>query len=109
MIIELGIFGLFVFLAVVFLFVQSSFSHISSAKSKDSRIMTAAALCGITAALAQGLTDYIWYNYRVFFIFWAVIGLTAALRRCDTLETDYITRKDKQDQHAAHIDIPLYN
>ena len=40
------------------------------------------------AVLAQGMTDYIWYNYRVFLMFWLMLGLSAAVRRVlsDTAE-----------------------
>ena len=36
-------------------------------------------MCGVIAFLAQGLTDYVWYNYRVFALFWMVIGLSVAV------------------------------
>ena len=30
------------------------------------------------AFLVQGMTDYVWYNYRVFLMFWIMTGLSAA-------------------------------
>ncbi len=84
--IELGIFGLFAFLIVVFFLAQNSFSFFSLRKKlgqefEDSRIICAAGFSGITAIMAQGMTDYIWYNYRIYLIFWLVLGLTVAIRR----------------------------
>ena len=38
-------------------------------------------LCGIFAVLIQGLTDYSWYNYRVYLMFWLVAGLIPALAK----------------------------
>ncbi len=78
--VELGIFGLIVFVALMFLFVQSSFTLHASEKRVE-RLIPAAILCGILSVLAQGMTDYIWYNYRVFLMFWLLLGLGAASRR----------------------------
>lgn len=52
------------------------------------RISSAGPLCGIFAVLVQGMTDYTWYNYRVYLMFWLVCGLAAAYVRCgrDLLE-----------------------
>ena len=45
------------------------------------RLSVAGPLCGIFAVLAQGMTDYAWYNYRLFLVFWLVCGLAAAYIR----------------------------
>ncbi len=45
------------------------------------RISTAGPLCGIIAVLVQGMTDYAWYNYRLFLMFWLVCGLASAYTR----------------------------
>lgn len=34
--------------------------------------------CGVLAYLVQGLFDYVFYNYRVVMVFWAVIGMGIA-------------------------------
>ena len=52
------------------------------------RLQTAAPLCGILAALVQGLTDYIWYNYRVYLMFWLMCGLSVAYVRCGRAEME---------------------
>ena len=78
--VELGIFGLIVFMALLFVWMQSCFTiHVNDKRS--TRLIGAAIFCGIAAVLAQGMTDYIWYNYRVFLMFWLMIGLSAAVRR----------------------------
>ena len=46
------------------------------------RLEAAAPLCGILATLLQGLTDYTWYNYRVYLMFWLIAGLSVAYTRC---------------------------
>ena len=45
---------------------------------KDITLTSRAALAGAVALLAAGLFDYTWYNFRVFFIFWALIGVACA-------------------------------
>ena len=45
------------------------------------RITAAGVLCGILAALMQGMTDYSWYNYRVYLMFWLACGLASAYIR----------------------------
>ena len=79
---QLGLIGLILFGVAMFAFIQKSFICIRSREqSSKSRTMIAAGLAGIAGALTMGLTDYIWYNYRVFLIFWAVVALNAALVR----------------------------
>ena len=45
------------------------------------RVSTAGPLCGIVAVLVQAMTDYAWYDYRLFLMFWLVCGLAAAYTR----------------------------
>ncbi len=54
------------------------------------RVAAAAPLCGLIAALLQGFTDYIWYNYRVFLMFWLVAGLSMAYVRRGQAELTHI-------------------
>jgi len=50
------------------------------------RLEIAAPLCGILATLVQGFTDYTWYNYRVYLMFWLAAGLCAAYVRYGSRE-----------------------
>ncbi len=45
------------------------------------RISAAAPLAGIFAVLVQGMTDYAWYNYRLYLMFWLMVGLASAYVR----------------------------
>lgn len=80
---ELGIMGLIIFLALLFIFLQSSLEFHGNEKRSE-KLYSTAILCGILSVLAQGMTDYIWYNYRVFLMFWMLIGLGAAIRKTMT-------------------------
>lgn len=54
------------------------------------KLFSAAGFCGVFAVLLQGVTDYVWYNYRIFLLFWLIIGLTSAIGR--TARADRIYR-----------------
>ena len=79
--VESGIFVLLLFLILLIVYARYCFTRLSSPMERNDRLLLAGLFCGIIAVLAQGMTDYIWYNYRVFLMFWIVIGLTAALGR----------------------------
>lgn len=106
---ELGVVGLAVFVVFLFLLYQSGFTFFAKLsddsiavpenltvsdvplspdpnknmrRSKsDLRISAAAPLCGVFAVLVQGMTDYAWYNYRVYLMFWLICGLASAYIR----------------------------
>lgn len=85
MMIELGIFGLLAFAAILFFMIRKALAYVRSvpreARPESHTLLAAAGLAGIGAVLVQGMTDYIWYNYRVFLMMWLVIGLTVAIAR----------------------------
>jgi O-antigen ligase len=74
------------------------------------RMEAAAPLCGILAVLVQSFTDYTWYNYRVYLMFWLVAGLSAAYVRVG--QADLTRLKDKTNyspigKTEADLAIPL--
>ena len=76
--IELGIMGLILFAIIMLISMQKGFSEIRSCGDKNRRLVVSAAVVGILAALVHGTVDYIWYNYRVFFVFWLVVAVLRA-------------------------------
>lgn len=86
-ILELGIVGIVILALVMIMFAQRCSSEISNLKrGSKTRIMISAGFSGICGVLVMGLTDYVWYDYRVFLIFWAVMALTVALARINEKE-----------------------
>lgn len=85
--VECGIFGLLMFLILLIVYAQYGFTRLSKPMNPRYRLLFAGIFCGVVAVLAQGMTDYIWYNYRVFLMFWISIGLTAAVGRTSQAET----------------------
>lgn len=76
------------------------------------RLEAAAPLCGVLATLVQGLTDYTWYNYRVYLMFWLICGLSTAYVRSGRSEIERLrgfSRADTETECAtqAQLDIPL--
>ncbi len=62
---------------------ESSNVSDTARKSKNQlRISALGPMCGIFAVIVQGMTDYSWYNYRIFLMFWLVCGLASAYVRC---------------------------
>lgn len=105
MILDIGIVGVFVFLLIVFRFSQSAFEYTGKTNDKRSKLMVAAGLAGVIAILVQGFTEYIWYNYRVFFVFWIVIAIVCAYRRIGY--EDETGGYLKKEENAAWLDIRL--
>lgn len=84
--IEFGIFGLIAFAAILFFMIRKTLAYIRSVpremRTDSHTLLAAACLSGIGAVLVQGMTDYIWYNYRVLLIMWLICGLATAIARC---------------------------
>ncbi|MBQ6789739.1 MAG: O-antigen ligase family protein [Clostridia bacterium] len=114
---EQGIFGLIVFLIILFLLVRISFNLFARMTKKsdsitevyryNTRLMIAGPLCGLAGVLLQGLTDYSWYNYRVYLIFWLVLGLIPALVKSSDRETSVGREEGQNSAEFASVDIKL--
>jgi putative inorganic carbon (HCO3(-)) transporter len=74
-IIEYGISGLIMFLSVIFMFYRSYLSNLRHTKDSFLTAAGAAVCAAMGGYLLQGMTDHVWYNYRVFAFFWVVIAL----------------------------------
>ncbi len=85
---ELGIVGIALFAVCLFLCVQSGLEVVrfGAPRAKGERAVCVAAISALAGALLQGLTDHIWFNYRVFFTFWFVLAM---IRVASTLGRKY--------------------
>ncbi len=79
--VECGIFGLLLFLCMLLVWAKHAFTSFTGNGPKKMKLMMAAVFCGMLAVLAQGMTDYIWYNYRVTLFFWLMFGFAVAIAR----------------------------
>jgi len=89
--IELGIMGLITFLVIIILHARHnmSFLHRSENDSAFSRMFALGSFCGMLSFLVQGMTDYTWYNYRLFYMFWIMAAINTAIIRSTENERTY--------------------
>ena len=52
------------------------------------RLTAIAAGCGVLAVLINGFADHVFYNSRIFFLFFAVAGIAVALSRVGKTEEE---------------------
>lgn len=75
---ENGIMGLIVFLILIFAYYRMVITKITKLKHGVPKATITALAAGVFGYLLQGMFDNVWYNYRVFFMFFAILALTAA-------------------------------
>ena len=101
---ETGISGLVILTITMLLFMQNCFEFISrSASPGEDKLVAAAGLSGVISILVMGLFDYVWYNYRVFFLFWVVMALTVSFITSSRNENE--TVYDRLGPDSADISI----
>jgi putative inorganic carbon (HCO3(-)) transporter len=83
---ELGVSGLAVFVTVMVLFVCYALSYVTGRGDRAGRMTVLGLLCGIVSLLLMGMTDHIFYNYRIFLLFWLVVGIAVAQIRIGRTE-----------------------
>ena len=78
---ESGWLGLSLFVLTMIVGIKKLYTGFNSDRKGFLGVVCAAVLAGLLGLLLQGFFDYIWYNYRVFLIFWMVIGFGISARR----------------------------
>ncbi len=103
----MGIGGLLIFLFVLLLTTQMNLEYMKNTKDIHSKWTVAAALCGIVGMLVMGLFDFVWYNYRIFFLFWAILALSCAVVRVGNEEQRRHGFVSVTGENSAVVDIDL--
>ena len=99
--VEFGIGGLVVFLFVVFLFCRRMAASCHTLQKNGlHRVLIVAVSAGILSFLFQGLFDYVFYNYRVFLMFWMMLGLGMCLKY--TAPASAVAVRDNQQINLQH-------
>ncbi len=83
-----GIFGLIVLCIVLFLNFQKCFEYIKAPENRASRIYVSAVVSAMVSVLIMGVFDYVWYNFRVFYIFWIILAIGCAFVRVGNREAE---------------------
>ena len=86
--IAMGIGGLLAFAILVFLYFQKCSEYIKKPEDRSSKFFVTAAVASVIAALIMGIFDYVWFNYRVFYVFWIVIAIGCAFVRIGNTESE---------------------
>jgi len=76
--IETGIFGMLVFLAVLVCFSKALVPFFYRTKKLSEKIFAAAMMSSVVGFLVQGVFDYVFYNYKVFLMFFIVLAIGCA-------------------------------
>ena len=85
-ILGMGLIGFIVFCFVIFLNCQKCFEYIKNSTNSNSKIYVIASVTAIIAALIMGIFDYIWYNQRIFYLFWVILAIGCAFVRVGDYE-----------------------
>jgi O-antigen ligase len=98
----MGIGGLITFLILIFLYFQKCSEYIKNPENLESKFFVSAAITSIIATLIMGAFDYIWFNYRVFYVFWMVVAIGCAFVRVGNAESErsYLSI----DEHSTYDD-----
>ncbi len=83
---DAGIGALIVFILIIIVILRTLCSAISKQKDRTGRIFQISAIASIAGFMVQSMAEYSFYNYRVMFLFWAYIGLSAVFARVDRLD-----------------------
>ncbi len=77
-VIDVGLFGLVVFLIVIFLYIQHSFSVFAIEGGGKKTIFTAAGVAAVMTLILCGLFLHVWAEPRIFLCLWFVMGIATA-------------------------------
>lgn len=81
---DTGISGLLLFAAIIYQYFKNMVSSLRRKGDSEGRIFIIAGITSVLGFLAQSMTDYSFYNYRVMLIFWVVLGIGLLFTRSDS-------------------------
>jgi hypothetical protein len=70
---------------------------------RGARLTVLGGVAGVTALLIMGLFDDVFYNYRIFFMFWAVMGLVSAQLRIGERRTERTTNPIEDERTQGEV------
>ena len=82
----IGIIGFVIFAIALFLSFQKNLEYVKNQKNNSSTIYVIASIASVISALIIGIFDYIWYNPRMFYLFWISLAIGAAVVRVGNSE-----------------------
>ena len=100
---SVGVVGLIVFAVFLFLWLQRALEYYRYASLRAPRLIVMGGVAGIVALLIMGCFDEIWYNYRVYMLFWAVLGLVTAQIRVGETQVERAYNPVEDDRTQAEV------
>ena len=79
--VEVGVVGFAVFIIVLACFFRTMVNFLRHTTDFKQRVMAAAMIAAVIGFLFQGVTDFVFYNYRVLLTFYLFIGISIAFTR----------------------------
>lgn len=105
--IGMGLGGILSFALILFLYAQKTFSFFCETSDRRSFMISAAALISVFAMLIMGMFDYVWYNYRIFFMFWITMAIGIACIKIATSKRSDNRYDAEHDENTATYDIDI--
>jgi O-antigen ligase len=100
---SLGVVGLVVFAAAWILWLRRALEYYRFGEWRGARLTVLGGVAGVTALLIMGLFDDVFYNYRIFFMFWAVMGLVSAQLRIGERRTERTTNPIEDERTQGEV------
>lgn len=86
LILGMGVIGFAVFCIALFFAFQKNFEYIKENPKGSNTVYIIASVVSIASALIMGVFDYIWYNQRIFYLFWIILAIGCAFVRVENYE-----------------------
>ena len=90
---EIGAVGLAVFGLAMLLWLQRALEWLRYASMREARLVVLGGVAGIAALLIMGAFDHVWYNYRIYMLFWTLAGLVTAQIRVGENDAERATNR----------------
>ena len=101
----MGIGGFICFALIIVFYAQKSFEYLKSPSDQLSFMRTASSLIAVTSLMIMGFFDYVWYNNRVFFLFWIVMAIGVSCIRNGNVRMLKAQNLNIEDEYSASVDI----
>lgn len=85
---DAGFVAIVIFVILILVFIRMNCKAISVEKDHTAKMFQIGSLSSIGGFMVQSMTDYSFYNYRVMFLFWAYLALSAVFCRMSSLKDD---------------------
>lgn len=101
----MGIGGLLCFALIILFYAQKSFEYLKTPSDNLSFMRTVSSLVAVSSLIIMGIFDYVWYNNRIFFLFWVVMAMGVCCVKNGNTEKLKAKNLNIDDEYSASVDI----